>query len=133
MTDTQVLTETDGELHSNDDAPTFTPGDIDVYQLTNGTNVVARTMAIDVDSGTFLMEKPLELHVMPTPQGIRSSFSPWLSVYGLFPALDQHAIDNADLFMVRPAPQKLADAYLESTGERTIAVPDQKKLIVPGM
>lgn len=135
MTETEIAIETPAQAptQAQIDSGEAAHPSIDVYQLTNGTHVVARTLDVDLDTGTFIMEKPLELHVMPTPQGVRSQFSPWLSVYGLFPALDHHVIDNADLFLVRPAPQKLADAYLEATGERTIAMPEEKKLIVPGV
>lgn len=130
--------KSDSELEALGDAmvaacapdPEFEPR-IDIYHLCNGTNVVARTIAIDNEAGVFLMEKPLELHVMPTERGVRSSFSAWLGVFGLFPALEHHPIDNADLLLVRPVPEKLAEAYLEYIGEKRIATP-QSKLIVPG-
>ena len=103
-------------------------GSVVALHLTNGiTTVICRVDSED-EMG-FSVYRPMELHVMPGPQGLKVGLEAWLSLYGVFPALETTEIPYESVLYARLATPQIEEAWRNATG--SIAVPAKQSLIVP--
>jgi hypothetical protein len=101
-------------------------GMVTTFHLSNGQTIVAKIEQQDDDG--FHIVKPMELIASPSQQGVKAMYVPYLSTFGLFPAIDEMILPYADVLLPRATPAPLEAKYREDTG--MIAVPPKPGLVL---
>lgn len=96
-------------------------GDIVVLHLMSGSNVIAKI--VGENEGGLIVSRPCD--IVPRQEAkdgpVKIGFSPFLTIAGSMPALEQCAIPYAAILLPRLAPKKLADGYVHATSGIQVA------------
>ncbi len=106
-------------------------GKVILFHVVGGATVVALVDSVDEEEGIYRLTKPAELMVMPTREGLKRDFQPWLSQFGTLPPINVMDLDCIHILLPRQAPADVEASYREFTG--MVQVPPEKKLIIPGV